>query len=481
MNIHRKKNPSQHQPYAPCTLEKKTTSQGIYSFPACPCSGGISEEHGGRKGITLFLVPPGNVAGLADDIRKASRFLNVQCEQASMAGSPSKYAPLSQLKQETDEVLAKTVVVCSKSLLASRYFFKGRLFRDKKGNRLNSNDLNKMSPINVKTVVPVARIVVDEAHVIRSPRSQFLNALCRIPCPVWFMTGSACNLTPKDILGIVNVWQTSNGGQYLKNGTHGYRLEEVKTLANRYQKIDSMKATAQELPDDVLYREDELEVMALGGNQKDWHRERSDIRSWLAWRKRKNELEKLVDDYSGLCSKLMIIRTNNTRIWGKRLIKIPPNNHQEITVKFTKEKFQRAFQEDFQIAKEEVRAVFNERGQAAKIHYLGLFRMSRICASVPMLRIAPEFREKSLVSSDIDLVQLEQGACPFANSLNEIVASSEKLQWLRKFVRGLQMVRDNDTGVDYPEKLVVFAGIPIVAYIIWLVCGVYFLSDNIPD
>jgi len=149
-----------------------------------------------------------------------------------MAGSPTKYAPLSQLKQETDEVLAKTVVVCSKSLLASRHFFKGPPFRDEKGNRLNSNDLHKMSAINVKTVIPVARIVVDEVHVIRSPQSHFLNSLCRIPFPMWFMTGSAGNLTPKDILGIVNVWQTSNGGQYLKNGTHGYHLEEVKTLAD---------------------------------------------------------------------------------------------------------------------------------------------------------------------------------------------------------------------------------------------------------
>ena len=184
----------------------------------------------------------------------------------------------------------------------------------------------------------------------------------------------------------------------------------------------------------MLYGEDKLDDLALGGNQKDWHRQRSDICSWLAWRKLKNELETLVDDYSGMISKLRRICTNNTTSSGKRLIKIPPNNHQEITVRFTKEKFQSAFQEDFQIAEEEVCAVFNERGQAAKIYYLGLFRMSRICASVPMLRIAPEFREKSLVSSDIDLVQLEQGACPFANSLNEIVASSEKLQWLRIFV-----------------------------------------------
>jgi len=141
--------------------------------------------------LHCFLSPPGNVEGLAKDIRNASDFLSVHCERAAFTGSPPKYIPVDTIKKQTPEDIARTIIVCSKSCFLTRYFKSGNLFRGRKSALLTAYDISRTntSSLNARSLIPIARIVVDEAHLIRNASSAFLHCLQMAPCPVWFMTG----------------------------------------------------------------------------------------------------------------------------------------------------------------------------------------------------------------------------------------------------------------------------------------------------
>jgi hypothetical protein len=441
-------------------------------------------EHGGRAGVTLLLVPPGNVEGLAKDIRKASNYLIVHTERAGLGGSPGQYAPISQISQREPEEVARTIIVCSKSCFSTRFFSEGRLFLSSSGHKMSAEAMimDGTTSANIQAKIPVARIVIDESHTIRNIKAKFLRALMLAPCPVWFLTGSVSNLAPKDTAGLVEVWSKSNGEKYLKEkATEMHRRNNLLELHSLYTKLLNARTEEPELPPSSEERMRVLRDLATE-SPKRWIDECPEVRAWLTWYSLELNLGKLVDEYSQFSHKTMIIRTKTSVIWGEPLIKLPLSIDEDVNVEFLDDCYMSAYHQEFQRAKDEVRAIFERQSIGtkktfAKYNYLSRFRFSRICASIPILRLDSEFMSMGLTSQDCIPENAYVGACPFTKRLPDIVRSSKKLQWLREFVSQLGEAEDPDTGLVYPEKLVVFAGIPVVAYVIW-VAG-YFLSIEV--
>jgi len=251
--------------------------------------------------------------------------------------------------------------------------------------------------------------------------------------------------------------------------TAQYRHKHVEDVSKAHRRILQMRMEEPSLPTRYRGRTDELRHLAHE-SRLNWECEPADVQHWLNWYKHELDLQALVEKYTDFCSRTMIIRTNATSIWGERLIQLPPTEHQEIYLEFLDNAHRRAYSEEFQRAKDEVAAVFRDHGNTAKGNYLSLFRKSRISASIPMLGLDPEFREMALTTEECRQSAAYSNECPFGKHLDEIVASSKKLQWLQNFIKNLGTAIDPDTGYEYPEKVVIFAGVPVVAYIIWLVC-----------
>ncbi|KAF8241244.1 hypothetical protein K440DRAFT_646191 [Wilcoxina mikolae CBS 423.85] len=50
-----------------------------------------------------------------------------------------------------------------------------------------------------------------------------------------------------------------------------------------------------------------------------------------------------------------------------------------------------------------------------------------------------------------------------------------------KLIKNLGTAMDPDTGCEYPEKIIIFAGVPVVAYIIWLSLRAVVPTPELPD
>ena len=441
MELHRQRHPGKHRSALNhlCGLEEQKDCNDNALYPQCPCGRELIAQHRGREGLTFFLAPPGNVGGLAREIKEALSYLVVEIA----ATPPAVHTSIESLKGKSREEIARTVIVCAKSCFIC-YFSNKRQYRflkDKPSSCAADIPSSSHEGANNSTLditLAMAGVIVDEAHTVRDNSSELLCLLAKFPCPVWFVTGSATNLTPHDILGFIGVWEQSNRGKYLHDpATEGCRQEDLKQICRKLRKWSQFGGEEPQL--------DQCN----------------------------HELECVVQDYSAVCTKTMIIRTTGTSIWGKRLIKLPLSEHFEVRCDFTDCDSRLACDKEFGAAVEDVRAVFNNIefpvGDIEKDQYVGLLQKSRIGASIPLLQCDPYFMEMSLNAEDCNPTEIADNTCHFASRLDEIVASSNKLKWLRGFGSELGTDRDPDTGYEYPEKLVVFAAFPVVAYVSWLV------------
>jgi hypothetical protein len=71
---------------------------------------------------------------------------------------------------------------------------------------------------------------------------------------------------------------------------------------------------------------------------------------------------------------------------------------------------------------------------------------------MPMLGLDPQFREMAMTTEECRQSAVYSNECPFGKHLDDIMASSKKLQWLQNFIKTLGTAIDPDTGYEYPEN-----------------------------